>query len=52
MLKILFCLLFDCFFLYLLGAYWAELGWYNLLILGFVALFTFELVQAFKSLSK
>jgi hypothetical protein len=49
MFKILFCLLFDCFFLYLLGAYWSELGWYNLLILGIAALFTFELIRAIKS---
>jgi hypothetical protein len=50
--KVLYCLLFDGFFLYILGAYWNESGWYNLLFIAFIALFTWGLINAFKDLSK
>ena len=46
MLKILYWLLFDAFFIYALIAFFSELGIYNILILAFIAFFTWELVNA------
>lgn len=48
MLKVLFWLLLDSFFAYILVSWWDEMGSYIFLIIGIVAFFTWELVNAFK----
>ena len=52
MFKILFWLLLDSLFIRMLLTTWNELGGYKFLVLGIVALFTFEFVLAIKSLFK
>lgn len=48
MLKILYWLLFDSFFIYVLVSWLDEMGGYIFLILAFIAFFTWELIRAFK----
>lgn len=46
MFRILYCLLFDAFFIYGLISFHDELGGYLYLFLGIIALFTYALVLA------
>lgn len=48
MLKVLYWLLLDGFFLYGLVAFGDELGGYIILFLAAIAFFTWELISAFK----
>lgn len=48
MLKILFWLLLDAFFIYALISFGSEMGWYILLPIAFVLFFTWELLSAIK----
>lgn len=49
MFRILFCLLWDSFFIYALIAFGDEAGGYIFLFIGLIALFTWELIQAIKA---
>lgn len=49
MLKILYWLLFDGFFIYALLSFHDELGGYLYLLLAFIAFFTWELVAAVRN---
>lgn len=48
MLKILYWLLFDAFFLYGFLSFRDELGSYSYLFIAFIAFFTWGLIQAFR----
>lgn len=47
MLKVLYWLLLDAFFIFALISFGDEAGGYLFLILAFIAFFTWELVRAF-----
>ncbi len=50
MLKTLYWLLFDLFFLYALISYYDEMGGYIILFIAAIAFFTWELVRSIKRL--
>lgn len=52
MLKILYWLLFDAFFIYAFVRFRGELGEYIILFIALIAFFTWELIQAIKALLK
>lgn len=50
MLKVLFWLLLDAFFIYALALYWGELGGYIFLYIVPIAFFTWELINSIRNL--
>lgn len=50
MLKVLFWLLWDAFFIYVLASEWGELGGYIFLFIAFVTFFTWELINSIRNL--
>ena len=47
MFRILYWFLLDAFFIYVLVDTWGQMGGYVILVLAFIAFFTWELIHSF-----